>query len=65
MVWPLVVVDQLGEHAAVRAEHRQARARGAAAHARADAAAAAKALLRLGLDGHARLPTFLRTCSPA
>src|SRR4051812_47282998 len=51
-----VVVDELGEDAAVGAEHRDARALGAAAHLGADAAAALEALGGPGCDGHARLP---------
>src|SRR3954464_618550 len=57
------VGDELGLHAAVRAEHRQPRAVGRAAHLGAHAPPAAQALLLLGLDGHARLPTFRATYS--
>src|SRR3954453_6965221 len=60
---PAHVVDQLGLHAAVRAEHRQPRPLGRAMHLRANAPAAAQALLLLGLDAHARLPTFRATYS--
>src|SRR5262249_15428523 len=60
-----VVVDQLREHAAVRAVHREARALGAAAHLRAHAAPAAQTAVLLREHGHARLPTLRRTCSPA
>src|SRR3954464_13903539 len=61
-----VVVDQLGEDAAVRAVDGEPRALGAAADACAHPAAAAQPLLWLGQDGHqARFPTFRATCSPA
>src|SRR5918992_487653 len=59
-----IVVDQLGEDAAVGAGHRDARALCAAAHAGADAAAALEAPGGRGHDGHARLPTFRATYSP-
>jgi hypothetical protein len=61
----LHVVDQLGADALVRAEHGQARALGGALHLGAHAAAAAQPGLRLGLDRHARLPTFRATYSPS
>src|SRR3954471_14173998 len=60
-----LVVDELGEQAAVGAADRQARALGGAGDLRAHAAATAKALLLLGLDGHALLPTFRATYSPS
>src|SRR3954468_22431470 len=53
-----VVIDELGEHAAVGAEHRDARTLGRAAHLGADAAAALEAPLGSGDEAHARLPTF-------
>src|SRR5215210_7489925 len=59
-----VVVDELGEDAAVGAEHADARALGGAVHLRADAAAALEAPHRGVRDGHARLPTFRATYSP-
>src|SRR5687767_4389228 len=60
-----VVIDQLRADAAVRAEDRHARALRGASDLGAHATPAAKPLLALGGDAHARLPTFLRTCSPA
>jgi hypothetical protein len=60
-----LVVDELGEDAAVGAEHGDARARRGAAHLGAHAAAALEPRLGPGLDGHARLPTFLATYSPS
>src|SRR5919109_3618723 len=59
-----VVVDELGEDAAVGAEHRDARPLGRPAHLRADAAAAPEAPLGWRDDAHARLPTFRATYSP-
>src|SRR5215210_1705116 len=59
-----VVVDELGEDAAVGAEDADARALGGAVHLRADAAAALEAPHRGVRDGHARLPTFRATYSP-
>src|SRR5690349_7395632 len=59
-----VVVDELGEHAAVGAEDADARALGGAVHLRADAAAALEAPGGGVRDGHARLPTFRATYSP-
>src|SRR5215210_8107251 len=59
-----VVVDELGEDAAVGAEHADARALGGAVHLRADAAAALEAPHRGVRNGHARLPTFRATYSP-
>src|SRR3954462_13792134 len=62
-----VVVDELGEHPAVGAKHRQARTLRRAADLRAHPAATAHAALWLGLDGHgyARFPTLRLPCSPA
>src|SRR5580704_6523107 len=60
-----VVVDELREDAAIRAEHGDARALGGAADLGPDAPAALQALGGLGHDGHARLPTFLATYSPS
>src|SRR3954462_12826752 len=59
------VVDELGEHAAVGAEHGDPRPLGGADDLRAHAAAALEALGGAGGDGHARLPTFLATYSPS
>src|SRR3954447_1669301 len=59
-----VVVDELGEHAPVGAEHRDARTLGRAVHLRADATAAAEAARGGRQNGHARLPTFRATYSP-
>src|SRR3954451_19418073 len=59
-----VVVDELGEHAPVGAEHRDARALGAAVDLRAHTAAAPEALGGRRGDAHARLPTFRGTYSP-
>src|SRR3954451_13668365 len=59
-----VVVDELGEHAAVGAEHRDPGTLGGAVHLRADATAALEALRGLRENGHARLPTFRATYSP-
>src|ERR1700754_812844 len=59
-----VVVDELGEHAAVGAEHRDPRALGGAVHLRAHTAAAPEPLGRRRKNGHARLPTFRATYSP-
>src|SRR5215218_5745848 len=59
-----VVVDELGEDAAVGAVDADARALGRAAHLGADAAAALEAPGG-GVDSrHARLPTFRATYSP-
>src|ERR1700753_1058099 len=55
---PGVGVDQLGEDAAIGAEHRDARALGAATDLGPHAAAPPESLSRLGENGHARLPTF-------
>src|SRR4051794_37013524 len=59
-----VVVDELGEQAAVGAEHGDARTYRRAIHLRADPAAALEALRGSGENGHARLPTFRATYSP-
>src|SRR3954465_5390282 len=59
-----VVVDELGLHPAVGAEHGQAGPLGRAAHLGAHPAAPAHAGLRLGAHTHARLPTFRGTYSP-
>src|SRR5215204_1295361 len=61
-----VVVDQLGEDAAVRAVDGQARALGVAADLGAHATAAAQPLLWLRENSHQALfPTLRATCSPA
>src|SRR3954464_10148680 len=59
-----LVVDELGEDAAVGAEHADARPLGGAVDLRADAAAALEPARRCVADRHARLPTFLATYSP-
>src|SRR5829696_2974798 len=60
-----VVVDQLGEDAAVGAVDGEPGALRVAADAGANAPAASKSLLWLGQDGHQALfPTFRATCSP-
>src|SRR5918911_901464 len=59
-----VVVDELGEDAAIGAEHGDPRALGAAAHLGADATAALQAPRGSGENRHARLPTFRITYSP-
>src|SRR3954447_14826192 len=53
------VVDELGEHAAVGAEHGDPRPLGGAGDLRADATAALEALGGTRGDGHARLPRML------
>src|SRR5204863_7372449 len=60
-----VVVDELGEDAAVRAEDRQARTLRVAADLAAHAAMPALTQLANGDLAHARFPTFLRTYSPS
>src|SRR3954452_11069134 len=60
-----VVVDELGEHAPVGAEHGDARAVGRAAHLGADAAAALEAPRGCGGDAHALFPTLRATYSPS
>src|SRR5947209_16012561 len=60
-----VIVDQLGEYAAVGAEHRDAGALRASAHLCADAPAAPEAALGSRENGHARLPTLRATYSPS
>src|SRR3954468_5564615 len=60
-----VVVDELGEHAPVGAEHGDARALGRAAHLGADAAAALEAPRGCGGDAHALFPTLRATYSPS
>src|SRR3954447_4256094 len=59
-----IVVDELGEHAAVGAEHRDPGTLRGAVHLRADATAALEALRRLRENRHARFPTFRATYSP-
>jgi hypothetical protein len=59
-----IVVDELGEHAAVGAEHRDPRTLGRTVHLRADTAAALEAPRGGRENGHARLPTFRATYSP-
>src|SRR5581483_718313 len=59
-----LVVDELPEDAAVRAEDDQARPRGRAHDPAAHAPVAAQARLACGEGAHARFPTFLRTNSP-
>src|SRR3954447_8490510 len=59
------VVDELGEHAAVGAEHGDPRPLGGPGDLRADATAALEALGGAGGDGHARFPTFRATYSPS
>src|SRR3954453_430001 len=61
-----LVVDELGEDAAVGAEHRDARARRGPGDLGTDAAPAAEPHLRLGLDGHDVLPfrARCRACRP-
>src|SRR3954469_16666164 len=56
----LLVVDELGEDAAVGAEHRDARAGRGPNDLGADAPATPQPLLGLGLDGHVVLPCQVR-----
>ena len=64
-VLPGIVVDELREDAAVRAEDEQARTLGCAADLAADAPMAAKTRLACRELAHARFPTFRRTNSPS
>src|SRR5207245_940977 len=60
-----IVVDELGEDALVRAEDEQARTLRGAADLAAHPAVATQASFTSCRLAHARLPTFLRTCSPS
>ena len=57
------VVDQLGEDAPVGAKHCETRALRGTRHLAADAAMPAESRFARRQRAHARLPTFLRTCS--
>ena len=60
-----VVVDQLGEDPAIRAEHGDPRALRGAVDLGADATPTLQPPLRFCHHGHARLPTFRATYSPS